>query len=219
MKNIKAKMIMLFGTMLMIAFTTFTVAQTDTSKTHTGTGTDRTPGMTPGTSTTPGIQGTTGTNRSNTYGTTSDTSGRASMYYSQAQKAADDLKTRLNLTSEQTSQIRDIIIDYQSDMAEQNMSHTNPSSEVGGATSKNDLHQTINERIDNVLNDNQKKEFSSMQSEWWSKMDKDLNSGSKLKKGTDTDKSGTDGSKSGTGTDGSKSGTDNSGSGSGTNNN
>lgn len=215
MKNIKAKMLMLLGTMLMVAFSNFSVAQTDTSRTGTSTGTDRTPGMT--TPSTPGMQGTTGTNKSNSYGSTrSDTSGRASMYYSQAQKAADDLKTRLNLTSEQTSQVRDILIDYQSDMAEQNMSgKTNRSSETGG-TSKSDLHQTINERIDNVLNDNQKKEFSSMKSEWWSKMDNSFNSNSKSKRGSGTYKSGTGTDKTGTGTDKTGTGTDKTGTGTGT---
>jgi Spy/CpxP family protein refolding chaperone len=86
----------------------------------------------------------------------SDTQNAA--YKQNAKKWTDQLNKKLSLTQEQQTQIQNILVDYQ--LANKNTT-----------MDKNEqLRSTYNNKIESVLNDNQKSVFKSYKAEWWKGM-------------------------------------------------
>lgn len=78
------------------------------------------------------------------------------VYKQNAQKWTDQLDQRLSLTEEQKTRVQGVLVDFQ----QANMSAT--------ADNKDQLKTTYDNRIQSVLNDNQKSMYNSYKDEWWS---------------------------------------------------
>ncbi len=86
-------------------------------------------------------------------------------YKQNAQKWTDQLDQRLSLTQEQKTRIQGILVDFQ----QANMS--------ASTDNKDQMKTTYDNRIQSVLNDNQKSMYNSYKDQWWATITGSSNTG------------------------------------------
>ncbi len=79
-------------------------------------------------------------------------------YKQNAKQWTDQLNQKLSLTQEQQTKIQDILVDFQKAKESTDMNKSN------------DLQNAYNNKIESVLNNNQKSIFESYKAEWWKGM-------------------------------------------------
>jgi len=79
-------------------------------------------------------------------------------YKQNAKKWTDQLDQRLSLTQEQQTRVQGILVDYQQ------------AKESASSGNKDQLQTTYDNRIESVLNDNQKSMYKSYKDQWWQSM-------------------------------------------------
>ncbi len=93
-------------------------------------------------------------NKSQTTPQTNDT------YKDNAQKWTTQLNQKVNLTQDQQTRIQGILVDYQNAKANSDMGNYDQ------------LQQTYDQRIQTVLNDDQKQSYKDFSDQWWKGMSK-----------------------------------------------
>ncbi len=81
-------------------------------------------------------------------------------YKDNAQKWTTQLNQKVNLTQDQQTRVQGILVDYQNARANTDMSNYDQ------------LQQTYDQRIQSVLNEDQKQTYKDYSSEWWKMMSK-----------------------------------------------
>ncbi len=81
-------------------------------------------------------------------------------YKDNAQKWTTQLNQKVNLTQDQQTRVQGILVDYQNAKANTDMNNYDK------------LQQTYDQRIQTVLNDDQKQTYKDYSAEWWKSMSK-----------------------------------------------
>jgi hypothetical protein len=204
-----------------VSFGVFTVVLTFTLQANVFSQTMDTTYRTPGSSTGSGSSG------SGTYGTgsnstqmKSDTSGRyTSGFYMQADSLVQNLGSQVtSLSDNQKSQIRQILMDLHDNYANKssNTGTDNETGETSGRTmqSQQKIVSDAMDEINNVFDENQKKEFSNARDTFSKSVNSSLmSSGSKMNNMDNMENKGMDKNGSGSGWNNNNNGTNGSGSG------